>query len=120
MPGKFCLLLLWSFLSVVAGAGTALGADLKAMIDRPKESVILTNTLGYDLYVMYLEGDGASVPVMVRVPAATRLEIPFKGKELPAGFSSATCIFSRPDRLPEDFSYERGSDGFYHLSVQTL
>jgi hypothetical protein len=117
MPAKIRALLL--VLLALAAAGTAWGADLGAVIDKAGQSVTLTNNLSHDLYVMHLSGDGASYPVMVRVPGASSQKISFQGKELPSTLNEASAIFSRPDRLPEQFPYERGSDGVYHLSVAT-
>jgi len=114
------MLILSIVVAAGATAGTSWAADLQAVIDMSRQNLTLTNTLRYDLYVMHLEGGESSFPIMVRVAAGKTLKLSIKGKPVPSVVTSATCIFTRPDRLPKEIPFEKGSDGFYRLSVESL
>ena len=105
MATAFCCLL----------AMPVLAADLQVQLNNSNKTMIITNSLQANVYVMAFVSGSSKIPVNARLEAGESAEFSVQGS-LPAAIDSATCniLGAAPA------GYQRGADGFYHLSVQKM
>ncbi len=106
---KICLILGLFLFSVIP----AFSADLEVTVNQADQTLTISNTIGSDIYLLYLVNSGEYLHVDADLGANSEITIPYSG-EAPSNVDSATCIPQSPDGIA---GYEQGADGFYHLSV---
>jgi len=99
---------------VLLTALPARAADLLVKVDKDNKVAVVTNTLPTRVTMLFLVGaeNKRRLPLHAILDKGATVKIPLRFA-VPESIDFATCEIATPPK-----GYEKGDDGYYHLSVE--